>query len=69
MADAMWAAFSLGECRPISRWAEQVFAMIELLFIYQLARKPLQAIGRRWWCRGLYRASRGRRHCPERTSS
>jgi len=25
--------------------------MIELLFIYQMARKPLQAAARRWWCR------------------
>jgi hypothetical protein len=40
-------------------------AMIEILFIYQLARNPLQAIARRWWCRSLYRASRGRRRCPE----
>jgi hypothetical protein len=26
------------------------FAMIEILFIYQLARNPMQAIARRWWC-------------------
>jgi hypothetical protein len=38
-------------------------AMIEFLFIYQLARNPLQAMARRWYCRGLYRASRGKRHC------
>jgi hypothetical protein len=43
------------------------FAMIELLFIYQLARKPLRAIARRWYCRGLYRASRGKRRCQECT--
>jgi hypothetical protein len=43
--------------------------MIEILFIYQLARKPVQAITRRWWCRSLYRASRGRRLCPESTDS
>lgn len=30
--------------------------MIEILFIYQLARNPLQVIARRWWCRGLFRA-------------
>jgi hypothetical protein len=34
------------------------FAMIEMLFIYQLARNPLQAAARRWWCRSLFRASR-----------
>ena len=44
-------------------------AMIEMLFIYQLARNPLQAMARRWYCRGLFRASRGRRHCPEYTNS
>jgi hypothetical protein len=43
--------------------------MIEILFIYQLARKPVQAIARRWWCRSLYRASRGRHRCPESTDS
>jgi hypothetical protein len=45
------------------------FAMIELLFIYQLARNPVQAITRRWWCRSLFRASRGKRGCPESTRS
>jgi hypothetical protein len=43
--------------------------MIEILFIYQLARNPLRAIARRWYCRGLYRASRGRRRCPDGTNS
>ena len=33
--------------------------------IMQLARNPLQAMTRRWWCRGLYRATRGKRRCPE----
>jgi hypothetical protein len=45
------------------------FVMIEFLFIYQLARNPLQAVTRRWWCRSLYRASNGRRRCPECTHS
>jgi hypothetical protein len=39
--------------------------MIEILFIYQLARNPLRAVARRWWCRSLFRASRGKRQCPE----
>jgi hypothetical protein len=43
--------------------------MIELLFIYQLARNPAQAVVRRWWCRSLFRATRGRRRCPECTKS
>jgi hypothetical protein len=62
------------DCRPTYRAeAEGLrdgdFAMIEILFIYQLARNPVQAVARRWWCRGLYRASRGRRRCPECTGS
>ncbi len=40
-------------------------AMIGILFIYQLARNPAQAMARRWWCRSLFRASRGKRRCPE----
>jgi hypothetical protein len=43
--------------------------MIEMLFIYQLARNPLQAMARRWYCRNLRRASRGRRQCPECTKT
>jgi hypothetical protein len=49
---------------PICDWGSDGFAMIEFLFIYQLARNPLQAIARRWYCRGLYKASRGRHQCP-----
>jgi hypothetical protein len=45
------------------------FAMIEMLFIYQLVRSPVQAIARRWWCLSLYRASRGKRRCRECTNS
>src|SRR6202043_311746 len=44
-------------------------AMLELLFFYQLARNPLEAIARRWYCRSLFRASRGRRGCPDSTHS
>jgi len=43
--------------------------MIELLLIYQLARNPIQAVGRRWWYRNLFRMSRGRRRCAECTNS
>jgi hypothetical protein len=31
--------------------------LIEFPFIYQLARNPVQAVARRWWCRGLLRAA------------
>jgi hypothetical protein len=41
--------------------------MLEILFMVQLARNPLQAIARRWWCISLYRASRGQRRCAECT--
>ena len=41
--------------------------MIEILFIYQLARNPVQAITRRWWRRSLFRATRGKRRGPECT--
>jgi len=43
--------------------------MIEILFMAQAVRNPLQAIARRWWCRSLFRASRGQRRCPESTKS
>jgi hypothetical protein len=43
--------------------------MVEILFIAQLARGPLQAMARRWWCKGLYRATRGRRRCRDCTKS
>jgi imidazole glycerol phosphate synthase subunit HisF len=44
-------------------------AMVELLFIAQLVRNPLQAMARRWWCKSLFRATRGQRRCPECTKS
>jgi hypothetical protein len=69
MADAMRAAFSSMSAAPFFRQGTTDSAMIEILFIYQLARKPVQAIARRWWCRSLFRASRGRRRCPESTDS
>jgi hypothetical protein len=68
MADAFGAAFSSREGRPIcSSQGRRIFAMIEILFMYQLARRPLRAMARRWWCIGLYRATRGQRHCAECT--
>jgi hypothetical protein len=44
---------------------EDGIAMIEILFIYQLARNPLRAMARRWWCRSLFRATSGKRQCRE----
>jgi hypothetical protein len=40
-------------------------AMLEIVFIYQLACRPLRAMARLWWCKSLFRASRGQRQCPE----
>jgi hypothetical protein len=37
--------------------------MIELLFMAQAVRNPMQAMARRWWCRSLFRATRGQRRC------
>ena len=65
MADAMGAAFSSVNAALLFVMGTMDFAMIEMLFIYQLARKPVQAVARRWWCRSLFRVSRGRRRCPE----
>jgi hypothetical protein len=69
MADAMRAAFSYGDAAPSSFRGRTDFAMLEFLFIYQLARHPMQAVARRWWCRSLFRATRGRRQCAECTNS
>jgi hypothetical protein len=44
-------------------------AMVELLFIAQVFRNPIEAIARRWYCRSLFRATRGQRGCPESTKS
>jgi len=57
------------ECRPIYPSGAMDIAMVELLFMAQLVRNPLQAIARRWWCRSLLRASRGQRRCAECTKS
>jgi hypothetical protein len=65
MADAMRAAFFYANAAPSIPSGDDGFAMIEILFIYQLARNPVHAIARRWWCRSLFRASRGKRKCPE----
>jgi len=44
-------------------------AMIEILLVAQMIRKPAEALARRWYCRSLFRASRGRLHCGECTGS
>jgi hypothetical protein len=41
--------------------------MLEIVFMYQWVWKPLHAITRFWWCKNLYRASRGQHRCVEWT--
>ena len=67
MADAMRAAFLFGNAAPFSHRGGTDLAMLEIFFIYELARNPIEAAARRWWCRSLFRATRGRRQCPECT--
>ena len=43
--------------------------MIELLFIAQTFRNPIQTLVRRWYCRSLFRVSRGTRRCKDCTAS
>ncbi len=47
----------------LSGFGRQTLAMIELLFIAQTLRNPIQALARRWYCRSLFRATRGARRC------
>ncbi|BAM92308.1 hypothetical protein S58_63340 [Bradyrhizobium oligotrophicum S58] len=44
-------------------------AMLELVTLARLARHPLQMMARHWYCKSLYRASRGQRRCPECTAA
>jgi hypothetical protein len=69
MADAIRTAFSKADAALLTVAGRQVPAMIEILFMAQLVRNPLQAIARRWYCRSLFRVTRGRRRCGERTSA
>jgi hypothetical protein len=47
----------------------RIVAMIELLFVAQALRNPIQAIVRRWYCFSLFRATRGARRCKESRAS
>jgi hypothetical protein len=65
MADAISAAFSYESAALSIPLGTTDIGMLELLFMAQVVRNPLQAIARRWWCRSLFRATRGQRRCPE----
>jgi len=70
MADPFWGGIHFAAVPPhlVVRGAKDT-AMLEILFMAQLMRNPMQAVARRWYCRGLFRATRGRRHCAECTNS
>jgi hypothetical protein len=68
MADVIWAAFSFGNA-ALSIAAGATRMAFEFLLMAQMIRKPVQALTRRWYCRSLFRASRGRFHCAGCTGS
>ena len=43
--------------------------MLELLMIANMARSPLQLFAHRWYCRSLFRATRGQCRCAECSKS
>jgi hypothetical protein len=67
MADAKWAAFSYVSA-ALFHLPRKDITMVEILMMAQLAQKPLQAMARRWYCRSLFRATRGARGCAESTA-
>ena len=70
MADATGATFSNGNAAPSIRpRGGRMVAMIELLFVAQTFRNPIQALMRRWYCYSLFRATRGARRCKYCTAS
>ena len=62
MAAAMHMALLRRSDRTIYGWRKD-FAMLELLMIANIASSPLQIFARRWYCKGLFRATRGQRRC------
>ena len=69
MADAMARIMQNEAVVPSNAWGRQDRRMLELLFIAQMARNPVQAMARRWYCRGLFRATRGKLRCAECTKA
>ncbi|MET0969831.1 MAG: hypothetical protein ABWY18_11555 [Tardiphaga sp.] len=65
MAPKPKAAFSRQNA-ALSIWQHQpVFVMLDMFLLYQLAQRPLQAMARRWVCRGIAHVTRGEVRCPE----
>ena len=69
MAGAKNTAFSPEDAALPIRPGTKDCAMVELLFVAQMVRNPLEAIARRWYCKSLFRATRGRRRCTGCTAS
>jgi hypothetical protein len=69
MADRNRTAFSIPNAVLSTVRGDEGFGMVEILFMAQLVRNPLQAMARRWYCRSLFRASRGKRRCQGCTAS
>jgi hypothetical protein len=64
-----WVAFPKGNATLSIGVGTKDCAMVELLFMAQAVRKPLQVMARRWYCRNLFRATRGKMHCSECTKA
>jgi len=69
MAGSNRAAFSTETAALYLSSGTKDSAMVELLFMAQMVRNPLQAMARRWYCRNLFRATRGKRRCEGCTAS
>ena len=64
MADTNSAAFSFQNAAILTLQPKGI-VMVEVYFIVQLARKPLQALARKWYCRGISHWTKGEYQCPE----
>ena len=64
MADATGAAFSFGDAALFASGIQDR-TMLDMYILYQMARRPIHAIARKWMCRGLHRVTNGEYRCPE----
>jgi hypothetical protein len=69
MAATKWVAFSSENAALCMLPGTKDSEMVELIFMAEQWRNPLQAFARRWYCKSLFRATRGQRRCPECTAS
>jgi hypothetical protein len=64
MADAIGAAFS-SQNAALFQHQGRDDAMLEMMFMVHLARRPIEAIARKWMCRSLHRFTKGEYRCPD----